>query len=117
MRAPPETRAHRRAEDGRRGRLFTARVERLRATYTFNARTFLRLIGQWVETERDPSLYTFEIAPTEGGFSGSALVAYKLNWQTVLFLGYGDERTLVAEDRLEPSGRELFLKVSYAFQR
>jgi Domain of unknown function (DUF5916) len=106
-----------RAEDGRRGRLFTACVERLRATYTFSARTFLRLIGQWVETERDPSLYTFAIAPIEGGFSGSALFAYKLNWQTVLFLGYGDERALVAEDRLEPTGRELFLKVSYAFQR
>ncbi len=106
-----------RGADGRRGRLFTARVERLRATYTFNARAFLRLIGQWVKTERDPSLYGFEIAGTEGGFSGSALFGYKLNWQTVLFVGYGDERTLLETDRLEPASRELFLKVSYAVQR
>ncbi len=106
-----------RAEDGRRGRLFTADVARLRATYTFTARAYLRLIGQWVETDRDPSLYTFEVAATEGGFSGSALFGYRLNWQTVVFLGYGDDRTLVEADRLEPAGRELFLKVSYAFQR
>jgi hypothetical protein len=38
--------------------------------------------------------------------------------QTVLFLGYGDERALDERtDRLARAGRELFLKVSYAFQR
>ncbi|HEX9942174.1 MAG TPA: DUF5916 domain-containing protein [Thermoanaerobaculia bacterium] len=89
-------------------RLFTAEVARLKATYTFNARSFLRLIGQRV---------TFEQGGRDESFSGSALFAYKLNWQTVLFLGYGDERALSPEDRLEPTRRELFLKVSYAFQR
>jgi Domain of unknown function (DUF5916) len=99
-------------------RLFTAEVARLRATYTFTSRAFLRLIGQQVRTESDPSLYTFEVAPEDKSFSGSALFAYKLNWQTVLFLGYGDERALAeTTGRLERSGRELFLKISYAFQR
>src|SRR5206468_11118608 len=37
--------------------LFTARVSRLRGTYTFTARLFVRLIGQYVSTDRDPSLY------------------------------------------------------------
>jgi hypothetical protein len=100
------------------GRLFTAEVNRLKATYTFSARSFLRLIGQRVQVESDPDLYTFEVAPRDESFTGSALFAYKLNWQTVLFLGYGDERALEERtDRLERSGRELFLKVSYAFQR
>ncbi|HEU5249505.1 MAG TPA: DUF5916 domain-containing protein, partial [Thermoanaerobaculia bacterium] len=76
------------------GRLFTATVARLRTQYTFNARAFLRVIGQWVETERDPSLYTFEVSRRDGDFSGSVLLAYKLNWQSVLFLGYGDNRAL-----------------------
>ena len=99
-------------------RLFTAQVARLRATYTFTARSFLRLIGQQVRTERDPDLYTFEVAPEEEAFAGSALFAYKLNWQTVLYLGYGDERALAeTTGQLERSGRELFLKISYAFQR
>ncbi|MGH9360855.1 MAG: DUF5916 domain-containing protein, partial [Thermoanaerobaculia bacterium] len=106
-----------RAADGRHGRLFTADVGRLRATYTFTARAFLRLIGQWVETENDPALYTFPVADRNGGFAGSVLFAYKLNWQTVLFVGYGDNRTLVGGDELEPAERQAFLKVSYAFQR
>lgn len=105
-----------------RGRLFTADVGRLRAQYTFTARAYLRLIGQWVDTERDPSLYTFAVPRRSAGFGGSALLAYKLSWQTVLFLGYTDQRALLlAEerraDRLEPAGREVFVKLSYAFQR
>src|SRR4029079_12696438 len=64
-------------DDGRKGRLFTAQIERLKATYTFSARAFLRLIGQWVETRRDPSLYRFEVARREGAFDGSALFGYK----------------------------------------
>jgi len=36
----------------------------------------------------------------------------------VLFVGYGDERTLAdLTGRLERANRELFLKVSYAWQR
>ena len=89
-------------------RLFTADVARLKATYTFSSRAFLRLIGQRTEVN--------ETGRT-ASFTGSALFAYKLNWQTVLFLGYGDERALSPDDRLEPTGRELFFKVSYAFQR
>ena len=102
---------------GGKARLFTARVDRVRATYTFNARSFVRVIGQWVETKRDPSLYEDEVEPLERSFSGSVLFAYKLNWQTVLFVGYGDERAIDAEDALQPTDRSLFVKVSYAFQR
>jgi hypothetical protein len=112
-------------DDPARGnsRLFTARVDRLRVTYTFNARSFVRLIGQWVETTRDPSLYVDEVSARDKDFGGSALIAYKLNWQTVLFLGYGDNRALsedsgdVQPDTLQPTDRSLFIKLSYAFQR
>jgi hypothetical protein len=102
--------------DGREGRLFTAQIGRVKATYTFTARAFLRLIGQWVETERDPSLYRFAVSRKDGSFDGSALFAYKLNWQTVLFVGYGDNRALLSNGDLVPAGRQFFLKVSYAFQ-
>jgi len=98
-------------------RLFTAQVERLKATYTFTARSYLRLIGQYVQMKRDPSLYASPQSEKDGSFSASFLFAYKLNWQTVLFAGYGDNRTLVEENRLERADRQFFLKVSYAFQR
>jgi hypothetical protein len=100
------------------GRLFTAQVERLRATYSFNSRTFLRLIGQHQQTRRNPALYRFAVDRKNASLSASALVAYKLNWQTVFFLGYGDERTHGGTDeRLEPSARGAFAKLSYALQR
>jgi hypothetical protein len=89
-------------------RLLTADVARLKATYTFSSRAFLRLIGQQTDQNENGRTETF---------TGSALFAYKINWQTVLFLGLGDERALSPDDRLEPTGREVFLKVSYAFQR
>ena len=100
-----------------RARLFTARVSRIRGTYTFTARSYLRAIGQYVSTDRDPALYLSPVLPHSGTFLGSLLFAYKLNWQSVLFVGYGDDRELSAEDRLERSGRQVFVKLSYAFQR
>ena len=62
-------------------------------------------------------MYVFSTSAHSGGFTGSALVAYKLNWQSVLFVGYGDDRELSDREQLEPSGRQFFVKMSYAFQR
>jgi hypothetical protein len=99
-------------------RLFIARVWRLRGTYTFTARLFARGIVQYVSTTRDPTLY---IDPTtiasEGTLSAQALLSYKLNWQSVMFVGYGDDRDLADQNQLVKAGRQLFVKVSYAFQR
>src|SRR4029078_8999998 len=92
------------AEDGRSGRLFTADVARLRAHYTFSARSWVRLIGEWVHTERDLSLYRQPefFSDESGGFSSSAVFAYKLNWQTVLFVRHGDSRQLRDRRALQP---------------
>jgi len=103
-------------EGGPERRLFTAQIERLKATYTFNARSYVRLIGQYERTDADPSLYRDPVAARTGSFTGSALLAYKLNWQTVVFIGYGDDRTLDDGGTLQRAGRQLFLKASYAFQ-
>jgi hypothetical protein len=97
--------------------LFTARVSRLRANYTFTARSFVRAIGQYVSTDRDPSLFLSPQASRDGTFSGSILFAYKLNWQSVMFFGYGDERTLDERHTLQRADRSVFVKLSYAFQR
>jgi hypothetical protein len=92
-------------------RLFTSTIERLRAQYSFSAKSQLRGIVQYVKT--DP------VANFGGSFLGSLLYSYKINWQTVLFVGYGDDRALVDDaplgERLLPTDRSLFLKVSYAF--
>jgi hypothetical protein len=105
--------------DGRSGRLFTATVARGRAIYVFNSRMLFRVICQYIETTRDPSLWSFPVAAKEGEFSGSGLFSYKLNWQTVLYLGYGDNRALFEGTNftLQPQSRQFLLKVSYAFQK
>ncbi len=100
-----------------RGRLFTARVARLRAVYVFNPRMLVRFIGQCVETTRDPALYVHSVTAKDGNFAGSLLFSYKLNWQTVLFVGYGDTRALQENGDLVRADRQFFFKASYAFQR
>jgi hypothetical protein len=98
-------------------RLFTARVSRVKATYSFTSRLFARGIFQYVSTDRDRSLYFDSVAARSGDLSGSALLGYKLNWQSVMFVGYGDDRELSDVNRLEKLDRQLFVKISYAFQR
>ncbi len=103
---------------GRTGRLFTAEVGRVRVVYSFTALAFLRLVGQDVRVRRDTSLYVASVNPRDDARSLSALFGYRLDWQTVLYLGYDDERAIVdASGRLWPASRTLFFKVSYAFQR
>ena len=99
------------------GRVFNARVSRLRGTYNFTARAYARVIGQYVSTTRDASLFAFAVAPRAATFSSSLLFAYKLNWQSVLFAGFGDNRELSELDALEPASRQFFIKISYAVQR
>jgi hypothetical protein len=68
------------------GRLYSASVNRLKATYSFSAK-LVRIIGQYASTDRNPSLYTFVTSGHDAGFKGSILYSYKISWQTVLYLG------------------------------
>jgi hypothetical protein len=98
------------------GKLFTAEVGRVKAVYTFNARSWLRLIAQQVSTTFDPAIALDDVSRHDRRFGGSAVFAYKLNWQTVLYLGYSEGRDLDENDRLAPVGKQLFFKVSYALR-
>jgi hypothetical protein len=101
-------------------RLFVERISRAKVTYTFTSKLFVRVIGQYDATARDPSLYISSVDARSGTFGGSGLIAYKLNWQSVMFVGYGDDRELSQvsnQQRLERLDRQFFVKLSYAFQR
>jgi hypothetical protein len=99
------------------GRLFTASLGRVRGTYMFNSRCFARLIGQYLETTREPALYTFSVSPKSAGLSLSGLFAYKLNWQTVFYAGYGDDNLYSSTtSQMEQFRQQAFLKISYAWQ-
>jgi hypothetical protein len=105
---------------GGESRLFTAKVQRIRATYTFTSHCFLRLIGQRQATSQDPALYGLvpPVPPKDETIAASALFAYKFNWQSVIFFGYGSDQVWSPDTgNLEPASRSFFLKLSYAFQR
>jgi len=82
-----------------------------------DSRSFIRAIGQFITTKRDPGLYSFPVPNRDGDFLGSVLYGYRLNWQTVLFVGYGDNGLINESNTFIRTDRSLFLKVSYAWQR
>lgn len=100
------------------GELLAASVARLRAVWTFNARSWLRLIVQWNETERNADLFgaPAEVAAREEAVDGSLVFSYQLNWQSVLFVGWSQSRIRDLELGIEPTGEQFFAKISYAFQ-
>ncbi len=101
------------------GRLYTANLTDLRTTYQINVRTFVRWVTQYFDLERDPALYTFATKAHSDTLFNQLLFSYKVNPQTVLFLGYADDyagetRSL---DQLDQTSRTLFLKLGYALVR
>jgi hypothetical protein len=108
-------------QDSRRGdhegRLYTADVARLKAIFTFSARSYLRAIVQWNGVHADPKLYPYPMPAESGDLNASLLYTYRINWQTVLYVGYGDDQQVDPFGRLRQSGRQVFFKVSYAWQR
>ncbi len=98
--------------------VYTAQVERIRALYSFSSASILKLIAQYNDVNRHVDQYPgIPVPQHSGAFLGSLLYSYKLNWQTVLYLGYGDDRVLTDQNDLLKQDRSLFFKVSYAIQR
>jgi hypothetical protein len=100
------------------GRLFEANLSQLRLIYNFNVRTFVRGIFQYLDLNQDPALYDPAIRPfidakTQTFFT-QLLFSYKLNPQTVLFLGYTDNRLGTQDLSLSQTDRTFFFKVGYA---
>ena len=101
------------------GELFEANLTQLRLIYNFNVRTFVRGIFQYLDLQRDTDLFRPEIRrffdpETEELFT-QLLFSYKLNPQTVLFLGYSDTQEgnqLVERTR---TVQTFFFKVGYAW--
>ena len=97
--------------------LYSANITRMKATYVFNQRSLARVVAQHSNVNRTTELYREAVTPRDGDMTLSALYGYRVNWQTSLFIGYGDFRLLDDHDRFLPTNRSVFAKVSYAFQR
>jgi len=101
--------------------VFTALVSQLRAVYNLDPRTFVRILLQYRDTDRNapanPGLATLE----DRGLSTQVLFSYKLNPLTVLFVGYSDDRRGEspvdgAVVPLTQTERAFFVKLGYAWR-
>ncbi|MFK8014817.1 MAG: DUF5916 domain-containing protein [Gammaproteobacteria bacterium] len=98
-------------------RVFSAHLTDARVTWQFNNRSLLRLVVQHQDVNRDTRQYVDDdVESRSRSLSTQLLYSYKVNPQTVVFLGYSDG----AEDgdvltRFEKTNRTLFAKVGYAW--
>jgi hypothetical protein len=101
------------------GRLFKANLTQLSSVYQWNVRMFLRAIVQYTSIERTPALYIAEdpadVDPQTERLFTQLLFSYKLNPQTVFFLGYSDNALADGRVDLTRANRTFFLKIGYAW--
>jgi hypothetical protein len=98
------------------GTLFTANATELRTVYQFNLRTFLRVLMQYTDVERDAAIYNDVVDARSKRLFPQVLFSYKINPQTVLFIGYSSTQLAndISTDLLE-NDRTLFVKIGYAW--
>jgi hypothetical protein len=98
------------------GRLLSAKLTQVTLVYNFNVRSFVRSIFQHLDVSRDPQLYTAgEVSPQSDELFTQLLFSYKLNPQTVLFVGYSDRRVGTLDFSLTETDRTFFVKLGYAW--
>ena len=95
-------------------RIYTAHLLQARFVYNFSVRSFIRAIVQYTDIDRNLDLYTVEMDASTRQFFTQLLFSYKINPQTVLFLGYSDNHFGMHGIDLTRNDRTFFLKIGYA---
>jgi len=96
--------------------IFDATIIDARLTWQFNLRSFLRLTLQNTDVERNLAEYVDEDDAHSQDMGRQLLYSYKLNPQTVFFLGYSDQ--FVDDDSVDDltiSDQTWFMKIGYAW--
>jgi hypothetical protein len=100
---------------------FVANLSQLRAVYNFNVRSFFRAIVQYQNVERNPEKYEVAINKETRTLFTQLLFSYKVNPQTVVFIGYSDNSLglltpELARTDITRTDRTFFLKLGYAWR-
>ena len=91
-------------------------MQDVRLTWQFSVRSFLRVTAQFQDITRNPASYIDEVDSHSRDVGRQILYSYKLNPQTVFFLGYSD--ALIDNDELSgltTTDRTWFMKIGYAW--
>lgn len=100
------------ASDGLR--TYTANLTQVKLIYNFSTRAFLRAIVQYQDLDQVPERYAYPVDPKTKGLFSQVLFSYKINPQTVLFLGYSDNSLGFKNIAITRIDRTFFLKIGYA---
>ena len=96
--------------------IYDASLIDARVTWQFNIRSYIRLTVQQSDIERNQQAYIEPVDSQSTNTGRQLLYSWKLNPQTVFFLGYSD--AYILEDKLEATtatDRSWFMKVGYAW--
>jgi hypothetical protein len=101
--------------------VFRAHLSEMKLIYNFNSRMFVRSILQVRHTRRNPDNYTSVVNRRQTSVFGQILFSYKVNPQSVAFLGYTDNRSGETDSEWMVSSfarenRSVFLKLGYAWR-
>jgi len=96
-------------------RLYFVNASDLSVVYQFNVRTFFRAIFQFTDVRRNLDLYAFPVEPTTKDLFTQLLFSYKINPQTVLFLGYSDNYLGTRDFSITQIDHTFFIKIGYAW--
>ncbi len=98
------------------GELFNSELINARFIYQFSAESFFRMVFQYSDINRNTDLYLNSVDADSTNLGTQLLYSYKVNPQTVFFLGYSDS---AFEDddirKLTKTDKTLFLKMSYSW--
>jgi hypothetical protein len=95
-------------------KIYVANLLQTKLVYNFNVRTFARAIVQYTDIDRDPGLYISPVSEKTRALFTQLLFSYKINPQTVLFIGYSDNHLGFKGIDITRTNRTFFLKLGYA---
>ncbi|KMT64144.1 carbohydrate binding family 9 domain-containing protein [Catenovulum maritimum] len=107
------------------GNIFQAKQNDLRISYQFNTKAQLKLISQYTHIKRNTELHranrdnnpSNDIAALTRNINNQIVFSYKLNADSLFYLGYSDQGAHNPElGHLETRERRIFSKFSYAWR-
>ncbi len=97
-------------------KVFTAKLLDTRLTYQFSVRSFLRLAIIYSDVDRNQANYIDDVTQENRSISTQLLYSYKINPQTLFFVGYSDSAYANDEiNDLTKDAKTVFMKFSYAW--
>jgi hypothetical protein len=96
--------------------VFTANLAQSRIFFHFSTRAHVRAVVQFQDVRRNLAEFPVAVPQKSQSLFTQLLFSYKLNPQTVAFVGYADDRAGVEGVSLTQTGRTFFVKLGYALR-